>query len=117
LQIGESLRVDNRAAWRAWLAQQHASRPDIWLLLRKKGTGPIGLSYAESVEEALCFGWIDSQTRTVDAEWYAIRFTPRRSKSSWSAANRETVKRLTAEGRMHAAGIAALPAELHDELY
>ena len=112
MEIGETLRVRSRAEWRAWLRRHHADRKEIWLIYYKKGSGGLGISYDESVEEALCFGWIDGQAKGLDAVSYASRFTPRRLGSNWSASNRERAIRLLREGRMMAAGRRVLPAEL-----
>src|SRR4051812_34995444 len=78
----------DREAWRAWLAEHHARSPGVWLVLPKKGTGRRGISYDDAVEEALCFGWIDSRTKTLDAECYVLLFTPRKPRSGWSATNK-----------------------------
>lgn len=103
-------RAKDRAAWRRWLAQHHASETLVWLVFAKKGSGLASVSYADAVEEALCFGWIDGQLAQVDAQRFAIRFTPRRSKSIWSKANVERVERLIASGSMTAAGLAVVNA-------
>lgn len=115
MEIGETLLVTSRQEWRAWLAQHHAGRREIWLVYYKKDSGKTGISYEESVEEALCFGWIDGAIKGIDEEKYAGRFTPRRPKSPWSASNRVRVARLLEEGRMTEAGLAALPADLRGE--
>ena len=95
------------AAWRAWLAKHHADPAGVWLVLAKKGTEkPTNLTYDQALEEALCHGWIDGQVRRRDETTYRQRFTPRRSRSSWSKRNTEIVGRLLSEGRMHAAGVA-----------
>src|SRR5207302_10709496 len=112
MEIGETLLVTSRQEWRAWLAQHHADRKEIWLIYYKKTSGKTGISYEESVEEALCFGWIDGTNKGIDQETYAGRFTPRRPKSPWSDSNRERVGRLLLEGRMAEAGLAVLPADL-----
>jgi len=112
MEIGETLFVDGRQAWRAWLAQHHHNRKEIWLVYYKKSSGKVGISYEESVEEALCFGWIDGAIKGIDEHTYAGRFTPRRPRSPWSASNRERVARLLREGRMTEAGMAVLPADL-----
>jgi uncharacterized protein YdeI (YjbR/CyaY-like superfamily) len=78
----------------------------------KKGSGKTGISYDESVEEALCFGWVDGQTKGLDEARYAGRFTPRRPDSNWSASNRERVARLLREGLMTDAGMRVLPPDL-----
>jgi uncharacterized protein YdeI (YjbR/CyaY-like superfamily) len=81
----------------------------------KKDSGKTGIGYDESVEEALCFGWVDGQTKGLDKARYAGRFTPRRAGSNWSASNRERVKRLLDQGRMTAAGKQVLPADVRTQ--
>ena len=95
------------AEFRAWLAANHASAPDLWMGLYKKHVPDRGLTWADAVPEALCFGWIDSQVQRIDADAVRQRWTPRRPGSIWSAVNVALVERLTAEGRMHPAGLAA----------
>lgn len=112
MEIGETLLISNRQEWREWLAQHHRDRKEIWLIYYKKSSGKVGISYEESVEEALCFGWIDGANKGIDDETYAGRFTPRRPKSHWSASNRERVARLVRQGRMTEAGMMVLPADL-----
>jgi uncharacterized protein YdeI (YjbR/CyaY-like superfamily) len=111
MEIGQTLSVRSRADWRRWLAR-HAGSKEIWLLYNKKTSGKGGITYDESVEEALCYGWIDGQVKTIDEATYAGRFTPRRPGSSWSASNMARIKRLLEEGRMSEAGLASLPPEL-----
>ena len=99
--------VADAAAWRQWLDQHHRSVAGVWLHLAKKGTTqPTSLTYDQALEESLCHGWIDGQTRRWDATTYLQRFTPRRPRSPWSARNTAIVERLLAQGRMHPAGIA-----------
>lgn len=112
MEIGESLLVKSRQEWREWLTQHHQNRKEIWLIYYKKDSGKVGISYEEAVEEALCFGWIDGQTKGINQETYAGRFTPRRPKSPWSDSNRKRVVRLLREGRMSEAGLAVLPVDL-----
>lgn len=112
MDIGERFVARSAAEWRAWLEENHAVRPDIWLILYKKGTGETGVRYEEAVEEALCFGWVDSQMKSVDSRCYALRFSPRRKASNWSATNRTLAARLIEEGRMTDAGLAVLPADI-----
>lgn len=96
-------------AWRAWLEGNHSSSDGIWLVLAKKGTvKPTSLTYAQALEEALCFGWIDGQARSADEATYSQGFTPRRKRSPWSKRNTGAADRLVAEGRMHASGIAEI---------
>jgi uncharacterized protein YdeI (YjbR/CyaY-like superfamily) len=81
----------------------------VWLVLARKGTvRPTDLSYARALEEAICFGWIDGQVRRRDGLTYFVRFTPRRPRSSWTAGNLALAGRLMEQGRMHAAGLAAV---------
>jgi uncharacterized protein YdeI (YjbR/CyaY-like superfamily) len=111
-EIGPTLRVESRAAWRQWLADHHADQQVIWLLSYKKSTGRQTVSYEEAVREALCFGWIDGQERSYDSDSFATRFTPRRPKSNWSESNRSRIKELVAQGLVTPAGLAALPSDL-----
>ena len=90
--------------WRAWLAQHHATAPDLWVGFYKRGTGRPSLTWPESVDQALCFGWIDGVRRRIDDERYAIRFTPRRKGSTWSSINLKRVEELVRLGLMHQAG-------------
>jgi uncharacterized protein YdeI (YjbR/CyaY-like superfamily) len=101
------LLVSDAAAWRAWLADNHATTDGVRLVLAKKGaTAPTQLTYDEALPEALCFGWIDGQLTQRDDLTYRVRFTPRRSRSSWSQRNVETAERLIADGRMQPTGLA-----------
>jgi uncharacterized protein YdeI (YjbR/CyaY-like superfamily) len=101
---GDPLVLSDAAAWRAWLAEHHADSDGVWLLTAKKGVP--GVSRDEALEEALCHGWIDGQARSRDDATYLQRYTPRRPRSMWSQRNVKIVERLTAEGRMHPAGLA-----------
>ncbi len=102
------------ADWEAWLEENHATSDGIWLKLGKKSAKAPSVSYQEAVVGALCFGWIDGQAKSVDADWYVQRFTPRRKRSVWSRINRDRVEALTAEGRMRPAGLAAVEAARAD---
>jgi uncharacterized protein YdeI (YjbR/CyaY-like superfamily) len=93
--------------WRAWLARHHATTPELWVGFYKKGTGRPSITWPESVDQALCFGWIDGLRRRLDEDRYVIRFTPRRTRSIWSSVNLARVKELTRLGLMHPAGLAA----------
>ena len=99
-----------KAAWRAWLERNHAREKEIWLVYYKKAAGKISLTYEEALQEALCFGWIDSTVNRFDSERYMQKWTPRNSDSVWSAANKERVKKLIAQGRMAAPGRAKIEA-------
>lgn len=98
---------ETAADFGAWLAQNHADAPELWVGYWKKGSGRTGITYLESVDEALCFGWIDGLTRRIDEDRYATRFTPRRASGNWSVANTKRVGELAAQGRMSAAGMDA----------
>jgi uncharacterized protein YdeI (YjbR/CyaY-like superfamily) len=106
----QELVVSDAKALRAWLLEHHASSPGVWLALTKKGGAVTTLTWRQAVEEALCFGWIDGQARKRDQETSFIRFTPRGPRSSWSQRNVGHVARLELEGRMTAAGRAAVDA-------
>lgn len=96
------------AAWRTWLEKNHAKETEIWLAYYKKGTGKKSVTYKEALDEALCFGWIDSIINRINDERYMQRWTPRNPRSIWSAANKSHIRRLIAEGRMAAPGLAAI---------
>jgi uncharacterized protein YdeI (YjbR/CyaY-like superfamily) len=107
--------VLDAAAWRRWLAANHASSAGVWLRLAKKGMNePTQLRYAEALDEALCHGWIDGQVRRFDEASYRQRFTPRRTRSAWSQNNVANIERLLGEGRMTPAGVAAFEAARAD---
>jgi uncharacterized protein YdeI (YjbR/CyaY-like superfamily) len=95
------------AEFRKWLERHHSSKSEVWVGYYKKGTGVPSLTWPESVDEALCFGWIDGIRKSVDEERYTIRFTPRKPKSNWSNVNIARVAELTEAGRMNAAGLKA----------
>ena len=103
------------AEFRDWLVANHATAAEVWIGYYKKGVAMASVSYPESVDEALSFGWIDGITRRIDDEVYATRFTPRRKRSNWSAVNVARVGELTAAGRMHPAGVSAFEARTSDK--
>ena len=98
------------AEFRRWLKQHHQSERELWVGFYKKSSGRPSLTWPESVDEALCFGWVDGVRRTVDGESYAIRFTPRKSGSTWSAVNTRRAGELIRAGRMQPAGLRAFEA-------
>lgn len=108
MQLGKTFYAKNRREWRAWLAKHHKQAPDIWLVYYKKDSGKPRIPYNHAVEEALCYGWIDSIMKPIDADCFAQRFSPRRRTSVLSAMNRERVRRLIAARRMTRAGLASL---------
>jgi uncharacterized protein YdeI (YjbR/CyaY-like superfamily) len=102
------LEVRDRAELREWLEANHAASPGVRLAVGKKGSCVTQLRYDDAVEEALCFGWIDSTTNRLDADRYALQLTPRRRRSVWARSNKERVERLIASGQMRPAGLAAV---------
>src|SRR5512138_3014211 len=111
MEIGETLYVTTPAEFRKWLQENHQVKKEIWLVQYKKATKKPSVNYVEAVEEAICFGWIDGFEKSMDAERYATRFTPRRPKSNWTETNKERARKLIAEGRMTEAGRASLPGD------
>ncbi|HVQ12287.1 MAG TPA: YdeI/OmpD-associated family protein [Vicinamibacterales bacterium] len=98
----------SRSAWRVWLEKHHAASQGIWLVFAKKHTGLPTLSYEEAVQEALCFGWIDSLMKSIDDRFHMQMFTPRKPKSRWSATNKARLAKLMKAGVMAPAGLAAV---------
>jgi uncharacterized protein YdeI (YjbR/CyaY-like superfamily) len=103
----EPIFFTNPSEFRKWLQLHHQSRREQWVGFYKKASGRPGITWPESVDEALCFGWIDGLRKTIDAESYQIRFTPRQPMSNWSAVNIGRVQELTKLGRMRPAGLKA----------
>ena len=99
--------VKDRREWRAWLQKNHDKCDEIWLVYYKKDSGQPRVPYEDAVEEALCFGWIDTKIKKIDEACFAQRFTPRRPRSSWNKANIQRAERLIAERKMMPAGLAA----------
>src|ERR671919_765482 len=93
-------------AWEAWLEREHAKSDGVWLKFAKKGSGVASVVFAEALEVAICYGWIDSQALSLDERFYLQKFTPRRARSKWSRINRDRVEELTKQGRMKPAGLA-----------
>jgi uncharacterized protein YdeI (YjbR/CyaY-like superfamily) len=108
LDDAPSVHVDDRATWRAWLEANHASARGVWLVTWRPRSGRVGLDYEAAIEEALCFGWVDSTGGRVDDERGKLYFAPRKPRSVWAATNKARVERLIAEGRMRPAGLAAI---------
>jgi uncharacterized protein YdeI (YjbR/CyaY-like superfamily) len=104
----------DQAALEEWLDAEHATAPGLYVKLAKKGAGVPSVTYAELVESALCFGWIDGRSNRLDEEFYLQRITPRRPRSIWSQKNVAAVEALTAAGRMRPAGLAAVAAAQAD---
>jgi uncharacterized protein YdeI (YjbR/CyaY-like superfamily) len=112
VQITQALYLTERTEWRAWLAEHFQSEPEIWLLYPRKATGRPRIAYNDAVEEALCFGWIDSIIKSYDEETSAQRFTPRRAGSGYSQTNKERLRRLFAQGQLHASVLAEAEAAM-----
>ncbi len=106
----EDVLIVSREEWRGWLEANHAHSPGIWLVTYKKGSGKPHLPYDDVVEEARCFGWIDSLRNKLDAERSKLLLTPRKPGSPWSALNKRRVEKLIAEGVMTPAGLAKIEA-------
>jgi uncharacterized protein YdeI (YjbR/CyaY-like superfamily) len=97
-----------RKQWRQWLEKNHSSSPGIWMIYYKKESGKRKFTYADAVEEALCFGWIDSQPKKIDAERSALKFTPRKAKSILSKLNKQRIEKLIEQNLMTAPGLAKI---------
>ena len=101
--------------FRAWLQEHHATESEVLVGFHKKGSGRPSITWPQSVDQALCFGWIDGVRRRIDDASYSIRFTPRKARSTWSAINVRRVAELAADGLMHPAGIAAFERRSDDK--
>jgi uncharacterized protein YdeI (YjbR/CyaY-like superfamily) len=113
----DSVQPSTRAAWRAWLAKHHGRAEGVWLVTYKKAAGKpriARIEYGEAVEEALCFGWVDSKPGKVDEERTKLWFAPRKTGSGWSRPNKERIERLFAAGQMQPTGIAKIEAAKKD---
>lgn len=108
------LYAQTRAEWRAWLQAHHATSKGVWLVFNKKTSGKPHLSYDEQVEEALCFGWVDSKPGKVDEHRSSLYFAPRKAGSGWSRPNKERVERMIAQGLMAPAGLSKIEAAKRD---
>ena len=112
MEITETFYAKNRKEWRAWLEDNFDKKKEIWLIYYKKHTGKPNVSYDESVEEALCFGWIDGILKRIDDERYVRRLTPRRMKSIWSAPNIKRARKMIDEKLMTEHGLTKIPDEV-----
>jgi uncharacterized protein YdeI (YjbR/CyaY-like superfamily) len=110
-----SIYPKSRGEWRAWLAQNYSRPAGVWLIRDKKTTGIASFEYAEAVEEALCFGWIDSKGNKLDDVRWMVWFAPRKPGTGWSSINKERVERLIAAGQMAPAGLAKIEAAKQDD--
>ena len=112
MEVGKTLVVTDRKAWRGWLSKHSRTAPDIWLVYFRKESGKKRIPYNDAVEEALCFGWIDSLTKPRDSESWVQRFTPRRKGSPLSETNKERIRRLIKAGKMTRAGLESIKHHL-----
>jgi uncharacterized protein YdeI (YjbR/CyaY-like superfamily) len=124
------LRAGSIEQWRHWLQNNHRKSDGVWLVFKKKGAGPVSFDYAMALDEALCYGWVDSLVRTLDDREYMRKFTPRKESSTWSDHNKKRVTRLIGDGRMAPYGMEKInaakengmwdkkvkPPEVNDEL-
>jgi len=105
----KTLDLSSRQAWRAWLEKNHTNESEIWLVFHKKHTNKPSIALSDAIDEALCFGWIDSLIKRLDDDRYARKFTPRKPDSKWSTINRRRYAQLKADGLLAAAGLARKP--------
>ncbi len=97
--------------WRRWLAHHHGSEPEVWLVFYKRHTGRASITYEDAIDDALCFGWVDSLVKRLDDARYARKFTPRKPDSKWSTANRKRYAQLKESGRLMPAGLNRAPTD------
>jgi uncharacterized protein YdeI (YjbR/CyaY-like superfamily) len=109
----KTLVVQTADQWRKWLAEHHASESEVWLVFHKVHTGVTSIAYLDALDEALCFGWVDSLVKRLDDSRYARKFTPRKADSRWSAINRKRYAALKASGRLKPGGINRAPTNRH----
>ena len=102
--------MSDRKEWRNWLASHHASEKEIWLVYYRAGSGTLGVAYEDSIEEALCFGWVDSIIQKVDDSRYARKFTPRKESSKWSTVNKRRAEKMISTGLMTEVGMQKIEA-------
>ena len=108
MEIGKTLYVTDRKQWRSWLTKNHNKEKEIWLIYYKKSSGEKRIPYNDAVEEALCYGWIDSIMKGIDEEKFVQRFTPRRSDSMLSELNKERIRLLVKQKKMKSVGLNAI---------
>jgi len=108
MEIGKTLYVTNRKEWRSWLAKNYNKEKEIWLVYYRKSSGKPRIPYNDAVEEALCYGWIDSNLKGINEEKFAQRFSPRKQASTLSEANKERIRQLIKQKKMTAAGLNAV---------
>ncbi len=114
MELTKKYFAPDRATWRLWLEQHHASESEVWLIYTKAQSQLPSIGYEESVEEALCFGWVDSLIKKIDEQRYARKFTPRRMDSAWSLTNKRRMAKVIEQGRMTPAGLAKITYPLDE---
>jgi uncharacterized protein YdeI (YjbR/CyaY-like superfamily) len=114
MKLGTTLYVTNRKQWRSWLAENHKTAPEIWLIYYKKDSGKPRIPYNDAVDEALCYGWIDSILKPIDQNCYAQRFSPRRKNRPLSPMNKERVRRLIAAKKMTRFGLNSIQQDIDE---
>jgi len=113
MDVRESLTLSGPAEFRRWLQKNHRTKTEIWLIFYKKSSGKQTLTIVQAVEEALCFGWIQSRLKPLEPGRFAVRFSPRHKGSIWSLPNLKRVRKLIAQDRMTEAGLAVLPPDFN----
>jgi uncharacterized protein YdeI (YjbR/CyaY-like superfamily) len=108
MDLGKTLYVTDRKEWRNWLSRNHRKEKEVWLIYYRKASGKPRIQYNDAVEEALCFGWIDSIQKGIDSERFAQRFSPRKPDSNLSEANKERIRQLIKKKKMRKVGLAAV---------
>ncbi len=106
----QTLELPDRTAWRAWLAEHHNRETEIWLVFHKKSAGIPSIAYGDALDEALCYGWVDSLIKTLDEHRYARKFTPRKDNSTWSLVNKQRAEALIRDGLMTEHGLRKIEA-------
>jgi len=115
--LNNALLFENKNEWRKWLEGNHFKFKNIWLIHYKKSSNKNNLTHFDAVEEALCFGWIDSTLKRIDEERYILRYTPRKNKSVWSKINKETAERMILQGKMTQAGLEKIKSAKKNGLW
>ena len=115
MELGATIYVTNRQGFRNWLEKNGASAEEIWLVIFKVASGAETMTNEEAIEEAICFGWMEDQKKSIDSVKYAQRFTPRKPKSNWTEINQARARKLFTEGKMTEAGLATLPVDFSHE--
>jgi len=108
MKLADELYVTNRDDWCEWLRKNYATKKEVWLIYYKRHTGKPSIPYDDSVEEALCFGWVDNIIKRIDDEKFVRKFTPRKAKSKWSEANKKRARKMIKEGKMTEVGLAKI---------